>query len=337
MTGAIFLIKMNDAAGVIAMWTAACFYYGGERRCQVREWLLYLMKFAALYLAGMLLSFLPVCLYYLKYHIWGDMIDGYLLLNLSMVPENGAKASLVKRLSMMLQPYGLFSILPVFLMGISCLINWKKKEERVKRVAMLFTGGCIALATYTHVTGFPQHLIPAVMIWLLAAWSLFSDPVSFFQYKKIRIAGLLICLVCIFLCFARSVENSILYGAYHDWVWEDARQEDKLVDAIPKEERSSVFGVGKFSSWYFANDIYPAYKWLNLESFINHMGPEIAEEFESTLKENPVKYLIIPNDLEAHLGCLTEDTLIYIEEHYVLKERVGENWVYGFEEDTVIR
>lgn len=60
------------------------------------------------------------------------------------------------------------------------------------------------------------------------------------------------------------------------------------------------------------------------------MGPEIAEEFESTLVENPVKYLIIPNGLEAHLGCLTEETLIYIKEHYVLKERVGENWVYVF-------
>ena len=120
---------------------------------------------------------------------------------------------------------------------------------------MLFTGSCIALPTDTHVTGFPQHLIPAVMIWLLAAWSLSSDIAFLFQHKKMRIAGLLLCLGCIFLCFARSAENSIRYAAYYDWVWEDARQEKQLLDVIPKEERDSVFGVGKFSSWYFANEL----------------------------------------------------------------------------------
>ena len=255
MASAIILIKMNDVAGVIAMWTAACFYYGGKKRYQARDGLLYLMKFAVLYLTGMLFIFLPVCLYYLKHYILGDMIDGYLLLNLSMVSENGAKASFVKRLSMMLQPYGLFSMLPLFLMGISCFINWKKKDERIKRAAMLFTGSCIALPTDTHVTGFPQHLIPAVMIWLLAAWSLSSDIAFLFQHKKMRIAGLLLCLGCIFLCFARSAENSIRYAAYYDWVWEDARQEKQLLDVIPKYERDSVFGVGKFSSWYFANEL----------------------------------------------------------------------------------
>lgn len=332
MAGAIILIKMNDAAGVIAMWVSACFYYVWKKQYKFREWLLYIMKFAVFYLTGIFLIFLPVCFYYLKHHIWRDMIYGYLFLNLSMVPENGAKASLIKRLSMMLKSYGLFSMVPLLLIGISCLINWGKREERIKRFTMLFTGCCIALATYTHVTGFPQHLIPAVMIWLLAVWSMFSDLSVFPRFKKIRVAGIWACWFCIFLGFSRSAQNSVRNAAYHDWVWEDVRQEKRLLDAIPEDGRDSVFGIGKFSAWYFANDIYPAYKWLNLENFINHMGPEIASDFENALKENPVKYLIIPNDLEAHSGCLTEETLIYIKENYVLQERAGENWVYAFRE-----
>ena len=327
-TGAVILIKMNDAAGTIAMCIVIFFYYGWKRHFKVQEWIGHIGKFAVSYIIGIILILILVCLYYVKNNAMGDMLYGYLKLNFSMVYEGGIKASMSKRVTMLLQPYGVFGIMPVLIICISCLINWNRKEVRMKRIGMFFVGCSTVIATYTHITGFQQHLIPIVLTWLIAAFCILYDFANISANKIICMLGGLACGGYIFCYFAFSLTKSVTGFIHRDFIWRDNPTEDRLIAEIPEEYYDSVFIIGGRSAWFYENNMYPAYKWLNLGSFISHMGIKVAEEFEEVLKDHPVKYLIMPNGIDAHYEILTPETIIYIQENYILQSQVDNDYIY---------
>jgi len=328
MTGAIFLIKMNDAAGTIAMCIMVFLHCGRKKQLEFTGWIKYAFKFLFLYLAGMIFISIPVCIYYYHNDAMWDMIYGYLTLNFSMVYQGGRYYSILKRLVMLFQPYGFFSIFPLIFILISCFYNWKNKEIRLKRIALLFIGSCISVATYTHITGFRQHLIPSIIVWLLMTFCILQDFAYISGQKLIRGASLLVCGGYVFFYFASSFTVNIFDIMPHDFKWESEAKEVNIMDEIPEDCRDSIFIIGKRSDWFYKNNIYPAYKWLNLESFIGHMGMNIAEDFEETLKSDPVKCLIIPDDIEAHSELLTQGTLDYIRQNYIFSSQIDKNYIY---------
>ena len=140
--------------------------------------------------------------------------------------------------------------------------------------------------------------------------------------------GGLACGGYIFCYFAFSLTKSVTGFIHRDFIWRDNPTEDRLIAEIPEEYYDSVFIIGGRSAWFYENNMYPAYKWLNLGSFISHMGIKVAEEFEEVLKDHPVKYLIMPNGIDAHYEILTPETIIYIQESYILQSQIDNDYIY---------
>lgn len=208
---------------------------------------------------------------------------------------------------------------------LTCSI-WRTDEKKAFiSFSFFLISIAVGIMTYTHATVFFQHLIPAVVIWIMAGLCLL-DRLESINIKgrlfKIEIAAVSLYM---FMFLNAGLNTTSLINT--DVVWRQKSYQDTLISAIPETDYDSVYCLDINCAWYYVNHIYPAYRYLNLSGFINYSGGVsgvVAKDFESELMDNPAKWLIIPSDLDNYQDILTEKTILFIRDNFKCKEVVDD-------------
>lgn len=331
LTMCVILIKMNDVAGLIAMDIAYIIGIGIEFYTEKEDWLKKVLINIVIALGGGLVTLLFTCLYYWWNQSISDMIYGYLTLNFTMVDGGGPKQAIISRVSLLFDWYGFWTIIPIFIVFYYTIRCWNSRDHRRQCEVCLVIVCFIMLGTLAHGTGWRQHLMPLTLSWLIGGIVIGQNSVlgrkENFKRMEILLGLVLTVYMAIFLNDNLQTNNM---GRYIDLDFATGEQmtDEVFLNTIPEEDYDSVYGIDLDCRWYYKNDIYPAYKWLNLISFISHMGENIAEEFHDTLTDKPVKWIITNDELVRYEEQLTDETIDYILNHYDLVEQQGKKCLY---------
>ena len=321
----IALIKVSDvpACGVIILfyliWMAL------EKRPFWKDF------FACV--AGMALIAVPVFIYLGVNGAIGPMFEEYILSNFSHVGGAEEMGFVEARLAMIAKGdlYATTSYAPVIgsliaaAIAVVCwLIGGRRKEGHPLLMAAFAVVFSVALFadSYVSLTGYGQHLIPLsvghavnALVALTAVYRLIAQKTEVLSIP-LGIVGILIAYMLI--------NNSIFSFAPKPYADSEAMAEEtefqlEFYDYFDLEAEETVFCIGVPRRFYVYNDVLPAYKCINLVNYIlNNVGQNRAEDFEAYLMENPITWLVVQGNLEVYRGILTDETLDYIYENYIL-------------------
>lgn len=314
-TMAVLMIKMPDAAGLLALDLMYLIYalYDNQSNEKTR---IFLKRFLILAVSAIVTLGL-IIFYYAVHHAILDMMYHYLYINFKMTNVDFK----LSRIEMLFSHYGLVAVLPVFASVVSFIAS-RKKERKEKFLAISITvfSFCSALATFTHTTGYIQHVMPVAASYILAFGNLLKCiPQKVRGFSIIKIAGINVVLICGIPYLTRYFSaNNYVNPIRNDFSME-ARGDNLFMEDIPKNERDSVYRFGETENgWYYYNDFYPYYKWLNLRTLIAIGLNEVAEEFEYKMMNDPVKYLVYSKDIHDYEDFFSEELIEYIENSYTL-------------------
>lgn len=330
----IVWIKMNDAAGMLAIDILYILTIGMESRARKRNWIADMLKHIGLACAGGAAASLAACGYYIYHGCIADMLYGYITLNFSMVGEGGNALS--SRLQMLFEWYGLIAVAPIILVCYCLSDKNRTVEDRDFYLMALLVSLFVMFGSFAHATGWRQHLIPLAVSWTAAGFSvarknLKTEGTAGNPFKTVL--GM-ITIVYMALFLNENLQTSSLQHFIDtDFAISYSEPVDRFASIIPQDEYDSVYGIDLDCGWYYRNHIMPAYKWLNLVSFISHMGDDIALDFEAELQKKPVKWLIMNDCPESYEDSLTDTTMEYIMQNYSLVDQEGRQCIYKLIQD----
>lgn len=325
----IVWIKMNDAAGMLAIDLLYILTIGMESRAKKRAWIPEMLRHTALACAGGIAASALACGYYLYHGCIGDMLYGYITLNFAMAGEGGN--AFLARWQMLFDWYGIIAVAPIMLVCYCLSEKHKSVEDRDFYLMALVITLAVMLGSFAHATGWRQHLIPLAVSWTIAGICIakLNAKSERTERNPVRTVLGIITLIYMALFLNENLQtNSVNHFIDTEFSTSYSEPADRFASVIPTSEYDSVYGIDLDCGWYYRNDIMPAYKWLNLVSFISHMGEDIAADFESELQNNPVKWLITNDEPESYRGSLTDDTIEYILQNYSLADQEGRRYLY---------
>ncbi|MDD3334820.1 MAG: hypothetical protein PHI98_04795 [Eubacteriales bacterium] len=321
---AVMLIKISDILGV---GVTVLFYIAYVLREKKNFW-----KEAGAFIGGLAVVAAPIFAYLLATNSVGAMLQEYILSNFSHVSGAEDAGFFAQRVNMLFSgsDYARYSLQPVWLaliaavVGVILLKICSRNQPKESYTGWLLAYS-VALAvavmagTYVSTTGYGQHLIPIGAPIMLSGLILTVMLQRLMENRQLRgvtqaaavgVAALLAWNGNLFL-----VERSLVSS-------EEYRQSIETYQEFQEEiwaDRDSVFCVNMPRKWYYINDVMPAYKYMNLVSYIqNGVGENCAEAFEEFIMTNDIQFLVFQWEPEDYRGILTDATLDYIAESYVL-------------------
>ena len=323
----VALIKISDIFGVGITVVFYLIWMAQKRRS--------FWKDAAAFAGGVALLTVPTMIYLMAHHAVGAMFEEYILSNFSHVGGENEAGFLGQRISLMRYlPYAVHTFKPLMAGAVAVVvvllcrfIGRRVEPEQKQQPSGLMIAWIAALAVmcfaqaYGSSTGYGQHLMPiaaslaaSTMVAVAALCRLIPE-----KAEGVRLAagiasvalGAVLIVASPFTFYAAPRVGSEAYEA------QLAYQQEFL--EIIEDEKDSVFGIGMPRAWYLYNDVMPAYKCMNLVSYIlAHVGENRAEDFEEALREDPIAWLVVKDSLESYRGILTDGTLDFIGENYYL-------------------
>ena len=324
-TATIALIKVSDAPASCVIILFYLIWMALEKRPFWKDF------FACV--AGIALITVPVLIYLGVNGAIGPMFEEYILSNFSHVGGAEELGFLEARIAMIAKGdfYANNSLQPVWgcliaaAIALVCwLIGGRQKEGHPLLMivfAVVFSLTLFADA-YVSLTGYGQHLIPQsaghavnALVALTAVYRLIAQKTEALSIP-LGVVGILTAYLLI--------NSSIFSFAPKPYADSEAMAEEtafqlEFYDYFDLEAEETVFCIGVPRRFYVYNDVLPAYKCINLVNYIlNNVGENRAEDFEAYLMENPITWLVVQGNLEVYRGILTDETLDYIYENYIL-------------------
>lgn len=324
-TAAIALIKVSDVPASCVIILFYLIWMGLEKRNFWKDF------FACI--AGMAVVAVPVFVYLGVNGAIEPMFEEYILSNFSHVGGAEELGFVEARLAMIAKgdAYAKTSYAPVIgaviaaAVAIVCwLLGGRKSEGHPLLMAAFVVVFNLALFadTYVSLTGYGQHLIPLsvghgvnALVALCAIYRLIAAKTEAFSIP-LGLIGILLA----YLMISNSI-FSFQPKAYADSekMLEETEYQQEFFDYFDLEAEETVFCIGVPRRFYVYNDVLPAYKCINLVNYIlNNVGANRAEDFEAYLMENPITWLVVQGNLEVYRGILTDETLDFIYENYIL-------------------
>jgi len=324
----VALIKISDIFGVGITVVFYLIWMARERRS--------FWKDAAAFVGGAALITVPIMVYLIARQAVGAMFQEYILSNFAHVGGESEAGFIATRLQLMQENtwYARNTLKPLFagagaaaVLVLCRFIGKRMNHEQKQPTSWLMITWIAGLAVmcfgqaYVSSTGYGQHLMPIAASLAASAMAAVAALCRLIPERAegVRLAaGVASVLAGVILIIASpfSFEAAPRVGS-EAYEAEMAYQREFL--EIIEEEKDSVFGIGMPREWYLFNDIMPAYKCMNLVNYIRaNVGENRAEDFEASLQEEPITWLVVKDTLENYRGVLTDGTLDFIYENYYL-------------------
>lgn len=323
-TAAIALIKVSDAPASCVIILFYLIWMALEKRSFWKDF------FACI--AGIALISVPVFIYLGVNGAIGPMFEEYILSNFSHVGGEEELGFIAARVAMIAEGnyYVKMSIEPLYgtlIAAVIALVCWllggrEKEGHPLLMICFAVVFSCAAFAdAYISLTGYGQHLIPQsaahavnALVAACAVYRLISRKTDALSIPM----GLLGILVAVLLIDSSIFSFTPKPRADSEQMQQEAAYQREFYDYL-EWEPESVFCIGIPRRFYVYNEILPAYKCINLVNYIyNNVGENRAEDFEAYLMENPMYWLVVEGTLERYRGILTDGTIDFINENYVL-------------------
>lgn len=324
----VVLIKISDIFGVGITVVCYLIWMTLKKRS--------FWKDAAAFFGGAALITLPIMVYLIAHQAVGAMIEEYILSNLAHVGGESDAGFIAQRLSLIKnQPAYAFNTLKPLLAGtgaaavvLFCRAFGKnrivKQDQPVCGLMLFWLAGLAVMCcgqAYVSATGYGQHLMPiaaslAASAMVAVAALCRSIPERAEGWRMVAGAASVLAAVVLMIESPFNFEPVPRVGSEaHD---AEVAYQCEFLDMI-EDEKESVFGIGMPRAWYIYNDVMPAYKCMNLVNYIlANVGESRAEDFEASLQEEPIGWLVVKGTLENYRGILTDETLDFIYENYYL-------------------
>ncbi|MBQ8149763.1 MAG: hypothetical protein IJ041_04535 [Clostridia bacterium] len=320
----IALIKISDLPACCVIILFYLIWMGLEKRGFWKDCLACV--------AGVALIAVPVFIYLGVNGAIGPMFEEYILSNFSHVGGAEEMGFVEARVAMIARGdvYAHTSYAPVIgaviaaLVAVACwLLGGREKEGHPLLMACFAVAFNTALFAdaYISLTGYGQHLIPLsvghavnALVALCAVYRLIARKTEALSIP-LGLAGILVAVLFI---------NSSIFS-FHPKPYANSREmageyayQREFYEYL-EWEPESVFCIGVPRKFYVYNEVLPAYKCINLVNYIyNHVGENRDTDFEAYLMEEPIYWLVVQGDLENYRGILTDETIDFIYENYVL-------------------
>lgn len=335
----VALIKVSDIFGV---GITIVFYLIWMAQKKRNFW-----KDAAAFFAGAALITAPMLAYLISHQALGAMFQEYILSNFAHVGGEGDAGFIAERISLIKgnSDYAICTLLPLVASvaaAIAAVMGWRagrrlSDEHRSSPYLMAAWVVCLSVMcagqTYVSATGYGQHLMP-IAACLAASAMIFAAVWCRMIPENAHGIRLAAGALAVLMAVAFIVVSPFTFEAQprvgsEEYEAKMAYEREFL--EIIEDEKDSVFGIGMPKEWYMYNDVMPAYKCMNLVNYIfAGVGENRAEDFEASLQENPITWLVFNGSPELYRGILTDATLDYIYENYYLycTDEAGERELY---------
>ena len=323
-TATIALIKVSDAPASCVIILFYLIWMALEKRNFWKDFL------AAL--AGIALISVPVFIYLGVNGAIGPMFEEYILSNFSHVGGEEELGFVAARVAMIAEGnyYVKMSVEPLYgtlIAAVIALVCWllggrEKEGHPLLMICFAMVFSVVAFAdAYISLTGYGQHLIPQsaahavnALLATCAVYRLISRKTDALSIPM----GLLGILVAVLLINSSIFSFQPKPRANSEQMQQEAAYQREFYDYL-EWEPESVFCIGVPRRFYVYNEVLPAYKCINLVNYIyNHVGKDRDTDFEAYLMENPIYWLVVEGTLERYRGILTDETIDFINENYVL-------------------
>ena len=291
----IAFIRLNNAIAIFGLMIAITITFIKDKKYKE------LLKCALCFLAGLLLIFGIVSIYFIATKTFYDMIYATFIHNFLYM---GTSASLLEKL------------LNLFPLIILVLINVKNKNMNL----MLWIATIFTILIGLIGRGFMHYYIIDYPLFVLFL-NMFFDSLNFKENKAISIFSTIIfaLIIIVYITYAglrvcRSIQSNQLFIDMENAESLHKLSIDKLVEEIPIEEKNSflVYNSNVGGAIYAKKDLFPCYKYAFLQDYLFEANTDIENEMYDYIKSNNVKW-ILTYDLSKKEKTNKVDSLILEE------------------------
>lgn len=320
----VALIKISDILGVAV---TVLFYFLYFVRGKWAFW-----RAVGAFIGGAAVLAVPVFVYLWATNSVVPMFKEYILSNFTHISGESENSALAVRWQMLTRwdQYAILSVWPLGLALVAAVWNGftgRRNPDKALQGGMRLSSYAIALAlaagasVYVSITGYGQHLIPLAAPLMLAALLLCAGITRWLatRGRLVRAMSLAAGVAAAAMIALSAMQNAYFPPFVNSEAYrEDMAYQTEFAEYIG-EDPDVVFCLGVPREWYCINDIIPAYKYINLISYIvNGVGTGCDVDFEQFIEEDEIEWLVVQGDLERFRGVLTDETMDYIWENYVL-------------------
>ncbi|MCH5210986.1 MAG: glycosyltransferase family 39 protein [Oscillospiraceae bacterium] len=282
------------------------------------------------FIAGMVVVFVPVCLFFIIKGTFSDMIFATFTFNLLYASEGASiKASST----------------------LSGIIKWTMPAMALIVVSLIFAKrlGAKVASLITAISVFA--LIPVMMGFgythyyttLIPLITLYASAFFFIAGNRVNVLSLLLC-IAMALPLGGYFETlpynvSHYYGKIYEQnnpstsrnSYSDTYYSAKKLSAlIPDSEKDSVFGYNVSSAWFLYADIMPCFKLFTLQEEWAMHYPEFGRQINQMMIDSPPKWVIVHNiDI-----IKSSQFLNLLDENYEFTDENGYDLLYRLKEES---
>lgn len=269
-----------------------------------------LLKNAFMFLAGMIIAFIPFIIYFCANNAFEEMIRGTFVLPY-LYSQNGVSVRSSAdwfKVILKLSP-------AIFSLAVS-LFLWVKNNK--KWAALVFLCSLFTIICFIQGEGYTHYFGMTVPIFLLA-FHLLINKSNFRLVKKSKVAPpksnfretttkrsaktvictVLIAVSCLGFVMAYAGYYNLLNLEYLVSSYSN-REESRLAlneykqqaAVIPDDERDSVWGYNTPSSWFCVTKISPCQRYSAFQYHFSYLDPSIDKEINTFLASEPPKWIL---------------------------------------------
>lgn len=234
---------------------------------------------------GLIISIIPIYLYYSYHNALSDMINGTFVFNFKYLSAASEKQNIHQIAT------NFIKLFPLLILCLAIYLYDKKNQSKLSFIVI--PSAIITFLFFIKGHSFNHYFtVTLPLVTILSAILLSLNKTSF--TKKILL------LFFIFIPFswsaARNVGKNILLSCLQKENQYYAEAEF-VINTIPTTERNSVWTFGSYNMFsdlraIFANDIIPCYKYFYLQPILNKQDNNIQKEILLMMDKNPPKWII---------------------------------------------
>lgn len=299
--GIHFMIRVNNAFTVCGLLLAFVILLITQKKSRA------ILINAIIVFVGIACVVLPICIFYIIRGGFSEFLYGNFVFNFHYLKNGGTSVGISWGKIIIYT----FSALPMFLGTV--FLYKKSKLSKENFVTILCIGSISVVSVlisnmYMHywLNYAPCFVVAVIIVFMVLAQ--LDKLLILGRRRNIKFRTVIFSIVVLLMIFPYIIKSmdcvkGNVYYLYHSLKDSESIQKSSLqeiVDSIPDEDKKSVWVYNVSPEIYLTTDLMPykAARYFVLQEHLSSFDPQIKEDIESMLKNNPPKYIIVDNNGE---------------------------------------
>lgn len=273
--GIIAFIRLNNATLICGLMLAISVIFIKNKK------LFELFKSALFFIFGIVLSSLPIFIYFYRVDAVYDMLYGTFIHNFLYIASTiQSNMSIIAKILI----FTVFTLLTIF--------NCKTYSKDKNFILLIICSYISTLASVYVGPGFNNYyiiLIPLVAVLMPPVVDAFSSPNMNIIFKAFVITY--VCIIYVIGCFLPQI--------YYKFGFNSTGMQNIgtfINNNISENDKNKILAIGLFTApLYMYGEFLPCYKYAFMQDYLFISNPEIMSDTYNYIKEGNVKYILYEN------------------------------------------